>query len=608
MQNIPYASAVGSIMYVVRCTHPDVAFAQNITSRFQQNPGDAHWTAVKNILKYLRNTKDMFLVYGGDTKRELRTGYVFILNGGAVDWKSTKQSIFATSSTDAEYIAAFDASKEAVWIRKFIFGLGVVPTIEEPINMYCDNIGPIAIAKDHGVTKDDNLAGPFTKALAFSKHSELTENVEMILASRVVYFRQRPTAKGVGLRVVDSHTGNHPEDGFRPLETIRRLLVVIRRRSHLDFEGEAFEPERRMLPIISISTACYPDSQVGAVGILFPISVPLYTGGVLEKDPAPHLTARQEQAVQILSSNKAPFRRTADPREALFRFSLDVLMTAHQASALVAWAGAEVSCPCGRDVVEENVIPESAFLNPIDPEFDVTVAEKDVAQEARGERGQEKEVSCAADAPVYTTADIVTSSRGKTLVLPTSGVAVVFPASRVLFRLAADKSLLSAEVSALKNVVSQKDTDISLLDSRASYLKSALDDSQAACGEARSLISSLSSERDGLASEVSTLYIPFSWILRGIWKPSGKKKFRSYGRDGLLPTRWKVTMVTMLKFPRNVTKEILGRFRTSRGSMWVKLATLCSFAFCVDDLDTDEDLGSVACMPHLEDPRFEILP
>ncbi|GJW48589.1 retrotransposon protein, putative, ty1-copia subclass [Tanacetum coccineum] len=159
-------------MYAVRCTRLDVAFGQNITSRFQQNPGDAHWTAVKNILKYLRNTKDMFLVYRGDMKRELRvscytdagylkdaddmksqTGYVFILNGGAVDWKSTKQSIFATSSTDAEYIAAFDALKEVVWIRKFIYGLGVVPTIEEPISMYCDNTGAIAIAKDHEVTK-----------------------------------------------------------------------------------------------------------------------------------------------------------------------------------------------------------------------------------------------------------------------------------------------------------------------------------------------------------------------------------------------------------------------------------------------------------------------
>ncbi|GKE87636.1 retrotransposon protein, putative, ty1-copia subclass [Tanacetum coccineum] len=94
---------------------------------------DAHWTAIKNILKYLCNTKDMFLVYEGDTKQELRdscytnagyptdvddmksqTRYVFVSNGGAVDWKSTKQSIFATSSTNAEYIAAFDASKDAV--------------------------------------------------------------------------------------------------------------------------------------------------------------------------------------------------------------------------------------------------------------------------------------------------------------------------------------------------------------------------------------------------------------------------------------------------------------------------------------------------------------
>ncbi|GJV71553.1 hypothetical protein Tco_1491548, partial [Tanacetum coccineum] len=118
MQNVPYASAVGYIMYAVRCTRPDVAFAQNITSRFQQNLGDLYWTTVKNILKYLRNTKDMLLVYG-----------------------------------EAEYIDAFDASKEAVWVRKFISGLGVVPTSEEPINMYCDNTGAIAIAKESGITK-----------------------------------------------------------------------------------------------------------------------------------------------------------------------------------------------------------------------------------------------------------------------------------------------------------------------------------------------------------------------------------------------------------------------------------------------------------------------
>ncbi|GKE60595.1 hypothetical protein Tco_1510962, partial [Tanacetum coccineum] len=72
MQNVPYVSAVGSIMYAVRYTRPDVTFAQNITSRFQQNPGELHWTVVKNILKYLRNTKDMFLVYGGNLEAELQ--------------------------------------------------------------------------------------------------------------------------------------------------------------------------------------------------------------------------------------------------------------------------------------------------------------------------------------------------------------------------------------------------------------------------------------------------------------------------------------------------------------------------------------------------------
>nr|GEV77100.1 retrotransposon protein, putative, Ty1-copia subclass [Tanacetum cinerariifolium] len=220
-------------MYAVRCTRPDVAFAQNVTSRFQQNPGDLHWTTVKNILKYLRNTKDMFLVYGGDLKRELKiscytdagyltdaddlksqTGYVFILNGVVVDWKSAKQSIFATSSAEGDYIAAFDASKEAIWVKKFISGLSVVPTIEEHISMYCDNTGAIAIANESGITKgarhfranvhylrevieyddvklekvhtDENLADPFTKTLAFPKHYEHTKNIGMLPASSLM--------------------------------------------------------------------------------------------------------------------------------------------------------------------------------------------------------------------------------------------------------------------------------------------------------------------------------------------------------------------------------------------------------------------------------------
>ena len=64
MERIPYASAIGSIMYAMICTRPDVAYALSVTSRFQADPGEKHWEAVKCILKYLRRTKDLFLVYG----------------------------------------------------------------------------------------------------------------------------------------------------------------------------------------------------------------------------------------------------------------------------------------------------------------------------------------------------------------------------------------------------------------------------------------------------------------------------------------------------------------------------------------------------------------
>ncbi|GJX28315.1 hypothetical protein Tco_0236394 [Tanacetum coccineum] len=172
IQNVPYALIVGSIMYALRCTRPDIAFGQNITSRFQHNPCEPHWTAMKTIIKYLRNTKDMFLVYGGNPEAELRvdcycnagfetdrddtksqTRYIFVLNRGAVDWKSSKQSTNAMSTTEAEYIAASEAAMEVVWIRKFISGLGIVPIINEPIKMFCDNSAALLIANEPGVYK-----------------------------------------------------------------------------------------------------------------------------------------------------------------------------------------------------------------------------------------------------------------------------------------------------------------------------------------------------------------------------------------------------------------------------------------------------------------------
>src|SRR3989337_211144 len=152
-------------MYAMICTRLDVCYVLSVSSRYQSDPGLAHWTAVKNILKYLRRTKDMLLVYGGDEELVVngytdasfmididdfksQSGYIFTLNGGAIVWKSFKQNTIADSTTEAEYIAASEASKEAVWIKKFLEEVGVVPSAMNPMALYCDNSGAVAQAKE----------------------------------------------------------------------------------------------------------------------------------------------------------------------------------------------------------------------------------------------------------------------------------------------------------------------------------------------------------------------------------------------------------------------------------------------------------------------------
>ncbi|PKI72506.1 hypothetical protein CRG98_007109 [Punica granatum] len=165
INRIPYASAIGSIMYAMLCTRSNVSYTLSMTSRYQSDPGERHWIAVKNILKYLRRTKEIFLVYGGEEELVVRgytdvsfqtnkddsrsqSGYVLCLNGGAVSWKSSKQETVADSTIEAEYIAASNAAKEAVGINKFVTELAVVPRIANPMDLYCDNNGAIAQAKE----------------------------------------------------------------------------------------------------------------------------------------------------------------------------------------------------------------------------------------------------------------------------------------------------------------------------------------------------------------------------------------------------------------------------------------------------------------------------
>ncbi|KAL0387646.1 UNVERIFIED_CONTAM: Secreted RxLR effector protein [Sesamum radiatum] len=132
-------------------------------SRYQACAEEAHWSGQDHI-NNLKRTKDMFLIYGGgelilegysdasfqldDDDAKSQSGFIFKLNGGVVAWKSSKQAITADSNTEAEYIAAAEAAKEAVSMKNYIQELGVVPRIAEPVVIFCYNNGAIIQAKE----------------------------------------------------------------------------------------------------------------------------------------------------------------------------------------------------------------------------------------------------------------------------------------------------------------------------------------------------------------------------------------------------------------------------------------------------------------------------
>ena len=147
MSRVPYASAVGSLMYAMVCTRPDIAHAVGVLSRFMSKPRKEHWTTMKCVFRYLRGTSDYGLCYQGrpgldrvldihgfvdaDWARDLdqrrsTSGYVFNLFGGAVSWMSKKQSVVALSTTEAEYMAATHASKEVVWLQRLCSNMRLV--------------------------------------------------------------------------------------------------------------------------------------------------------------------------------------------------------------------------------------------------------------------------------------------------------------------------------------------------------------------------------------------------------------------------------------------------------------------------------------------------
>ncbi|KAH9753523.1 hypothetical protein KPL71_015101 [Citrus sinensis] len=140
MSRVPYASAVGSLMFVMICTRPDIAQAVGAVSRYMANPSGEHWIVVKRIMRYIKGTSDVALCYGGSEftvrgyvdsdfagdldKRKSTTGYMFTLAGAAVSWVSKLQTVVALSTTEAEYMAATQACKEAIWIQRLLEELG----------------------------------------------------------------------------------------------------------------------------------------------------------------------------------------------------------------------------------------------------------------------------------------------------------------------------------------------------------------------------------------------------------------------------------------------------------------------------------------------------
>jgi hypothetical protein len=206
-----YSQIIGSLMYLASATRPDISFAVSKLSRFMSNPGTDHWHALERVMRYLAGTMSYGIHYSGhpavlegysdsnwisDADELYATsGYVFTLGGGAISWRSCKQTILTRSTMEAELTALDTATVEAEWLRELLMDLPVVEKPVPAILMNCDNqtvIVKVNSAKDNAkssrhvkrrlksvrklrnsgvisvtyIQTDKNLADPFTKGLS----------------------------------------------------------------------------------------------------------------------------------------------------------------------------------------------------------------------------------------------------------------------------------------------------------------------------------------------------------------------------------------------------------------------------------------------------------
>jgi hypothetical protein len=169
MSRVPYPSVVGSLMYAMVCTRPDIAHVVGVVSRYMNNLGKEHWEAVKWILRYLRGTANHALCFGGSEtvlqgyvdsymagdkdSRRSTTWYVFTIGGTTISWISKLQKVVALSTTEVEYVVAIEASKEMIWLHRFMEELGKK---QENRKLYGESESAIHLAKNstfHSNTK-----------------------------------------------------------------------------------------------------------------------------------------------------------------------------------------------------------------------------------------------------------------------------------------------------------------------------------------------------------------------------------------------------------------------------------------------------------------------
>ena len=171
VNSVTYQSIVGSLLYAAIATRPDIAQAVGVVAKFSAKPTEAHLTAAKRILRYLKGTLNIAIKYqksdngligytdsdwAGDLDdRHSTTGNVFLMAGGPISWLSKKQAVVALSTSEAEYVALSSATQEVVWLRKLLIA-DLKVALQQPTVLMEDNQGTIAIARNpvaHARTK-----------------------------------------------------------------------------------------------------------------------------------------------------------------------------------------------------------------------------------------------------------------------------------------------------------------------------------------------------------------------------------------------------------------------------------------------------------------------